>query len=134
VSPRTREPKQALSILLLLLLGAGGLTVVGHAVARRTIDDGIEQFGADPVAYAVAKQAHAMAWLAYVDHPDRLLVAAVRVVEVAHRPGHCQDRSGDPTRDYVARVRFHTFFGLPFGDIHLTCGGWGMRHPLTPVD
>lgn len=139
--------------MFLLLLGflfvsVVALPLLSVTVARLVIDDGIEGFRGDPIAYKVASKAYAMAE-AYRDNPmQRLTAPAGRVVAVTFKPGHClqpsataaQPLSSSPTgypslakvpdqpdaavlREYTARVRFYTFFGYPVEDVYVECGG-----------
>lgn len=121
--------------ILLLLLGflffsVVGLPLLSITVARLVVDDGIENFRGDPVAYEVARRAYVMAE-AHRDNPmQRLIAPAARVVAVTRKPGHCPPSSGADfrpdaavLREYTAQVRFHTFFGYPVEDVYIECGG-----------
>jgi hypothetical protein len=139
--------------LLLLALGFLFLSMVALpllsvTLGRVLVDDGIDRFRNDPAAWAVARNAVALAD-AHRDHPiQRLIAPAGRVVAVTLRPGHCKLAPGssarlvldrrarrpalaqDPAqpaaallREYTAQVRFHTFFGYPVEDVLVECGG-----------
>ncbi len=139
--------------MLLLLLGflfvsVVALPLLSVTAARLIIDDGIESFRSDPVAYKVASKAYAMAQV-HRDNPiQRLMAPAGRVVAVTRKPGHCvqppataaRPSTNNPTgypslakvpeqpdaavlREYTAQVRFYTFFGYPVEDVYVECGG-----------
>ena len=124
------------AFLLILLLPP-----VGLAVAIWFVDDGIDRFQADPVVHEVAQRAYSMAWI-HRDNPiQRLLTPAARVVTVIRAPELCTSREPrayvpppnpraslvpsppDAGREYVALVRFYSFFGYPMSDVYITCGG-----------
>ena len=126
--------------LLIMLV----LPPVGLAVARWSVDDGIDGFQADPIAHEVAKRAYSMAWV-HRDNPiQRMLSPAGRVVAVTRAPAHCttskrriygSSRPGASLmrippqpidrviREYTALVRFYSFFGYPVSDVYISCGG-----------
>ena len=129
-------------VLLLMFLV---LPPVGLAVAVWAVDDGIDRFQADPVVHGVAQRAYASAWM-HRDNPiQRLLTPAARVVAVTRAPELCKSREPPvfvppprpgaglvpslvPSpphggREYVALVRFYSFFGYPMSDVYITCGG-----------
>jgi hypothetical protein len=132
----------------LLFLSMVVLPLLSVALGRVIIDDGIDSFRNDPVAYAVAADAHALADAHRDNLIQRLVAPAGRVIAVTFKPGHCRLAPGsssrrvlerrtrrpalaqDPARpaaallrEYTAQVRFHTFFGYPIEDIHVECGG-----------
>jgi hypothetical protein len=139
--------------VLLLALGflfvsMVALPLLSVALGRVIVDDGIDAFRSDPVAWAVARNAHAMADLHRDNLIQRLMAPAGRVIAVTLKPGHCRQLPGsssrlvldrrarrpalaqDPAqpaaallREYTAQVRFHTFFGYPVEDVYLQCGG-----------
>ena len=130
--------KMVLTRVLLLILM---LPPVGLAVAAWIVDDGIDRFQADPVVHEVAQRAYSMAWV-HRDNPiQRLLTPAARVVTVIRAPELCTSREPrayvpppnpraslvpsppDAGREYVALVRFYSFFGYPMSDVYTTCGG-----------
>jgi hypothetical protein len=120
--------------LLLLALGflfvsMVALPLLSVALGRAIVDDGIEAFRNDPVAWAVAGDAHALADAHRDKLIQRLVAPAGRVIAVTFKPGHCR-LAPDPARpaaallrEYTAQVRFHTFFGYPIEDIYVECGG-----------
>ena len=138
-------------VVLLILL----LPPVGLAVAVWIVDDGIDRFQADPVVHEVAQRAYSMAWI-HRDNPiQRVLAPAARVVTVTRAPELCTSREprayipppspraslvpGPPHagREYVALVRFYSFFGYPMSDVYTTCGGSAassIRPSNWPVD
>ena len=139
--------------VLLLALGVLFVSVVvlpllSVALGRVLVDDGIDSFRGDPVAYAVARTAHVLADAHRDNLIQRLIAPAGRVIAVTFEPGHCVQPPGSsvrpalqrPTRrpalaqgpaqlpaallrEYTAQVRFHTFFGYPVEDVYLECGG-----------
>ena len=135
-------------VLLLMFLV---LPPVGLAVAVWAVDDGIDRFQADPVVHGVAQRAYASAWM-HRDNPiQRLLTPAARVVAVTRAPELCKSReplvyvplprpgaSLVPSpphggREYVALVRFYSFFGYPMSDVYITCGG-SAGSSIRPAD
>ncbi len=131
-----------------LLVSVVVLPLLSITVGRLVIDDGIESFRGDPLAYKVARNAYDMAQRHRDSAFQRLVAPAGRVVAVTFKPGHClkaassaslpssNDKvrrpalgktSADPDaavmREYTAQVRFHTFFGYPVEDVFLECGG-----------
>ena len=143
------------SFFLLILLV---LPPIGLAVARWSVDDGIDGFQADPIAHEVAKRAHSMAWV-HRDNPiQRILSPAGRVVAVTRAPEHCKSpevsnfvlpsRPGasltrvpprpidSAVREYTALVRFYSFFRYPVSDVYISCGGSSassLRPPEWPL-
>ena len=134
--PQANRTVLTWAFLLILLLSP-----VGLAVAVWIVDDGIDRFQADPVVHEVARRAYSMAWI-HRDNPiQRLLTPAARVVTVTRAPKLCTSReprayvpppspraSLVPSpphggREYVALVRFYSFFGYPMSDVYITCGG-----------
>lgn len=138
-----------LRILAFLFVSVVVLPLLSVTVGRLIIDDGIEHFHSDPVAYKVARNAFVAAQL-HRDNPiQRIMAPAGRVVAVTLKPGHCRQPAGsvrsqlpsggqagrpslaaapgDPDaavmREYIAQVRFHTFFGYPVEDVYVECGG-----------
>lgn len=131
-----------------LLVSMVALPLLSITVGRLVIDDGIESFRSDPLAYKVARNAYDLAQR-HRDNPvQRLVAPAARVVAVTFKPGHCLNAassgslpssngkarrpslgktSADPDaavmREYTAQVRFHTFFGYPVEDVFVECGG-----------
>lgn len=119
--------RMLLFVLGFLFVSVVALPLLSVTVARLVIDDGIESFRSDPVAYKVAGKAHALAQ-AHRDNPiQRLIAPAARVMAVTHKPGHCPQSPDQPDaavlREYTAQVRFHTFFGYPVEDVYIECGG-----------
>ncbi|MBM4220399.1 MAG: hypothetical protein FJ170_00450 [Gammaproteobacteria bacterium] len=131
-----------------LFLSMVALPLLSITLGRVLIDDGIDSFRNDPVAYAVARDAHALADAHRDNLLQRLMAPAGRVVAVTLKPGHCMQAPGsssrrvldrrarrpalapDPARpaaallrEYTAQVRFHTFFGYPVEDVYVECGG-----------
>lgn len=131
-----------------LLVSVVALPLLSITVGRLVVDDGIENFRSDPLAYKVARNAYDLAQRHRDNAVQRLFAPAARVVAVTFKPGHClkaassvsspssngQGRrpspgkaSADPDaaalREYTAQVRFHTFFGYPVEDVFLECGG-----------
>ncbi len=136
----TKTTRIWLFLLIVLMLPP-----VGLAVARWSVDDGIDGFQADPIAHVVAKRAYAIAWV-HRDNPiQRMLSPAARVVAVTRASGHCtspeprgyvvRSRPGASltrtppqpvdrvVREYTALVRFYSFFEYPADDVYITCGG-----------
>ena len=111
---------KAAAIVFLLLL-------IGWLVPRLLIRDGVDLFTSDPVAHLVAQEALSGAWQLQDNPLARLLTPAARVVQVWRDPGHCPLSEPGGKERYAAwraRVRLYTFFALPAGTIHVTCGGW----------
>ena len=98
---------------------------LGFVLPPRTIDSGVEQYRGDPLAYATAVEAHAMA-ARLMDHPLTALgVRARRVTRVWRDPGHCQDpRPGGAQGEYRADVQTYLWFGVPGPRVRVQCGGW----------
>jgi hypothetical protein len=139
---------KALRVSLLVLAGLVVLPVIGLVVAVLITDDGIDSFRDDPVAHWVAQDAYSFAWVHHDNPIQRSLSPAARVVIVKHVGDHCAKPKGwsgyapsnsgrpsfpaisrepespyaDVEREYVAQVRFYTFFGYPADDVYLTCG------------
>ena len=115
--------------VLLLALGVLFVSMVvlpllSVALGRVIVDDGIDSFRDDPVAYAVARNAHVLADAHRDNLIQRLVAPAGRVVAVTFKPGHCALAPGsNRLREYTALVRFHTFFGYPVEDVYVECGG-----------
>ncbi|MEZ5562538.1 MAG: hypothetical protein R3F27_06230 [Gammaproteobacteria bacterium] len=139
--------------LLLLALGflfvsMVALPLLSVALGRVIVDDGIDSFRSDPVAWAVARSAYVVADAHRDNLIQRLVAPAGRVVAVTFKPGHCRQAPGSATRpaldrrarrsslvqdparpdaavlrEYTAQVRFHTFFGYPVEDVFVECGG-----------
>ena len=155
-SSATHDDSQAtrmspIRVILLILL----LPPVGLAVAVWIVDDGIDRFQADPVVHEVARRAYSMAWI-HRDNPiQRVLAPAARVVTVTRAPGLCTSREprayvpppssraslvpspSHAGREYVALIRFYSFFGYPMSDVYTTCGGSAassIRPSNWPVD
>lgn len=129
------------------------LFALGLVIAHRSIDSGIDDFQHDRIAHAVAKKAHEVAWVHVDNPIQRLLMPAAKVVLVEPRAGHCNsvgssdgaanmnvprdprmrlradpgvatlDPSWAQMREYVARVRFYTSFGIPAVAVSVTCKG-----------
>lgn len=120
---------KAAAVVLLLLL-------TGWLVPRLLIRDGVDQFTSDPAAHLMAQEALVGA-RQFQDNPiARLLTPASRVVEVRQAPGHCSPSEPGGKEQYAAwraRVAFYTFFALPAGSIHVTCGGWHLSR-YSPED
>lgn len=140
--------RKFLGLLAATFVGVTAVAVLGIAVALLIVDDGTDRFRSDPLAYSVANEALRMSRV-HRDHPlQRLLTPAARVVAVTRLVGHCNNRAQDlvqpagsaqpgfpalaqfpdPPREigvheYTALVRFYTAFGIPAGDVYLTCGG-----------
>ena len=108
---------------------AGGLLLLllaGWLIPRHLISDGVDRFS-DPARRAVAGRAVEAAWLLQDNPIARAAAPGARVVEVRADPGHCspaEPGGREPYADYRARVRYHTFFGLPAGTVYVRCGGW----------
>lgn len=103
------------------------LLLVGWSIPRFLIRDGVDRFAGDPVTHAVAEGALSGAWQLQDSPFARLVTPAARVVEVWRDPGHCpgsEPGGREAHAGYRASVRLYTFFGLPAGTIHVTCGGW----------
>ncbi|MBL8198197.1 MAG: hypothetical protein JNJ67_04620, partial [Chromatiales bacterium] len=119
--------------VLLLALGVLFVSVVvlpllSVALGRVLVDDGIDSFRGDPVAYAVARNAHVLADAHRDNLIQRLIAPAGRVIAVTFEPGHCAQPPGsNRLREYTAQVRFHTFFGYPVEDVYVECGGESAR-------
>jgi hypothetical protein len=143
--------------VLLLALGflfvsMVALPLLSVALGRVIVDDGIDGFRSDPVAYAAARNALVLADAHRDNLIQRLVAPAGRVIAVTFKPGHCGQPPGssvrpalqrpvrrpalakDPAqppaallREYTAQVRFHTFFGYPVEDVHVECGGESAR-------
>lgn len=139
--------------LLLLALGFLFLSMVALpllsvALGRVVVDDGIDRFRNDPAAWAVARNAHALADAHRDNLIQRLVAPAGQVIAVTRKPGHCAQAPGSSPRlpldrraarpalapvpdqpaaallrEYTAQVRFHTFFGYPVEDVYVECGG-----------
>lgn len=139
--------------LLLLALGFLFLSMVALpllsvALGRVIVDDGIDRFRNDPAAWAVARNAHALADAHRDNLIQRLVAPAGQVIAVTLKPGHCAQAPGSSPqpplnrraarpalapvpaqpaaallREYTAQVRFHTFFGYPVEDVNVECGG-----------
>lgn len=139
--------------LLLLALGFLFLSMVALpllsvALGRVVVDDGIDRFRNDPAAWAVARNAHALADAHRDNLIQRLVAPAGQVIAVTRKPGHCAQAPGSSARpplnrraarpalapvpaqpaaallrEYTAQVRFHTFFGYPVEDVYVECGG-----------
>lgn len=132
-----------------LLVSVVVLPLLSVTVALLGVDDGIESFRSDPVAYEVAKSAFRAAQASRDNPIQRLVAPAGRVVAVTRKPGHClqpvssvreqlppNGQAGRPSlaqepehpdaavmREYTALVRFHNFFGYPVEDVYVECGG-----------
>jgi hypothetical protein len=140
-----RVPLLALGFLFVSVVA---LPLLSVALGRVIVDDGIDSFRDDPVAYAVARNAHVLADAHRDNLIQRLVAPAGRVIAVTFKPGHCALAPGgsagpafqrparrpalakDPAqppaallREYTAQVRFHTFFGFPVEDVYVECGG-----------
>lgn len=122
--------------VLLLALGflfvsVVALPLLSVALGRVIVDDGIDSFRGDPVAYAVARNAHVLADAHRDNLIQRLVAPAGRVIAVTFKPGHCaQPPDSNRLREYTALVRFHTFFGYPVEDVYVECGGESARGAL----
>jgi hypothetical protein len=140
-----RLPLLALGFLFVSMVA---LPLLSVALGRVIVADGIDSFRSDPVAWAVARNAHVMADAHRDNLLQRLVAPAGRVIAVTFKPGHCTQppggssrvRSKQPARrpalaqspvqpdaavlrEYTAQVRFHTFFGYPVEDVYVECGG-----------
>ena len=79
--------------VLLLALGflfvsIVALPLLSVALGRVIVDDGIDSFRSDPVAWAVARNAHVMADAHRDNLIQRLMAPAGRVIAVTLKPGH----------------------------------------------
>ena len=146
---------KALRVSLLILAGLVALPIIEVVVVVSITDDGIDSFRDDPVGHWVAQEAYAFAWV-HRDNPiQRVLAPAARVVMVQRMPEHCTTprgwsgygpSNGDPPsfpalapgpespyadveREYIAQVRFYTFFGYPVDDVYITCNSASSRRP-----
>jgi hypothetical protein len=110
-------------------LGLPVIAVVGFAIPRWLVPDGLSRFRHDAHAWTVAVAAYQAAWMLNDNPIGRVLLPAARVEEVRHEPGSCP--KGEPGSDgamsqYTARVRFHSWFGIPGPSVRVTCGGWSV--------
>jgi len=138
-----------LRILVFLFISMVALPLLSVTVGLLAVDDGIESFRSDPVAYKVARNAYRIAQASRDNPVQRLIAPAGRVVAVTRKPGHClqpaadvraqtpsssqvgrpslgkasEDPDAAVMREYTAQVRFHTFFGYPTEDVYVECGG-----------
>ncbi len=109
-------------MLVLTLVAAAGVML-----PRWLVPNGLTRFRQDANAWTVAVAAYQAAWMLNDNPIGRVLFPAARVEEVKHEPGSCP--KGEPGSDgklsqYTARVRFHTWFGIPGPTVRVTCGGW----------
>jgi hypothetical protein len=105
------------------------LLAIGWWAPRVLIGDGVAQFasGAERV---VAAEALALADEVCMSDPlSRIVVPAVRVVEVEEAPGSCTmyPNTDDPYVDHRATIRGYTLFGLPARRFEASCGGRYVR-------
>ena len=105
------------------------LTVVTLSIIlpRWLVPDGLARFRQDANSWTVAVAAYQAAWMLNDNPIGRVLLPAAQVEEVKHEPGSCP--KGEPGSDgalsqSTARVRFHTWFGIPGPSVRVTCGGW----------
>jgi hypothetical protein len=108
------------------LLALIGFLVLGR-IATRTFIPHYGDLGGDMAKQTVARSALMLIHVTYDNPIERSLIAKVRVVDVSLEPAHCEDyppAAADEHRDYVARVRLYTIYGIPIRTHTVTCGGW----------
>jgi hypothetical protein len=138
-----------------ILLVVAALPFIGLVVSVLITNDGINDFDASPAAHWAAEKAYTFAQV-HRDNPlQRLLTPAAQVVMVKRMPDHCTrpkirsyialDSNGqqgpraiqpgpsspfaDVEREYIAQVRFFTFFGYPADDVYITCDSASSQRP-----
>ena len=113
--------------LSLLVIGLAVTALIGWAVPRWLVGDGVEEFRSDPERHSMAAEAHDLTLRLQESPIERLFIPGVRVVRVEREPGHCEagePGASEPMADFTATVRLYSWFGIPAGEVRVSCGGW----------
>jgi hypothetical protein len=105
------------------------LVVIGWWAPGLLIGDGVARFASGPDRVVAAEALALTDGVCLSDPLSRIVVVAVRVVEVEDAPGSCTmyPETDDPYVDHRATIRGYTLFGLPARRFEASCGGRYVR-------